>query len=176
MHPCVYGCLHWHFIEVSVWLLSSLLFPLSNNVYLVHFYCVPIPSYMFYFMFFYQMCFYATKNKGTSCMWWGTSMQKGHSSGRPLGDDWNWDERGGWCAANVRCSDSNPGLLQRGQGLCRQDAHPYQLSCPSGHICCIFIGGILCVKKKKITRPWQMRPFHCVVVVFFFFRLSWDAK
>ena len=27
-------------------------------------------------------------------MWWGTSMQKGHSSGRPLGDDWNWDERG----------------------------------------------------------------------------------
>ena len=112
---------------------------------------IVFPSHLICFIlcFFYQMCFYATKNKGTSCMWWGTSMQKGHSSGRPLGDDWNWDERGGWCAANVRCSDSNPGLLQRGQGLCRQDAHPYQLSCPSGHICCIFIGGILCVKKKK---------------------------
>ena len=57
---------------------------------------IVFPSHLICFIlcFFYQMCFYATKNKGTSCMWWGTSMQKGHSSGRPLGDDWNWDERG----------------------------------------------------------------------------------
>ena len=75
---------------------------------------------------------------------------------------------GGWCAANVRCSDSNPGLLQRGQGLCRQDAHPYQLSCPSGHICCIFIGGILCVKKKRSPGRDKCAHFTVLLLLVFF--------